>query len=211
MHRVQSMFAALLASENKRAKVEITVSVFDQNERRLHQTFRLKAWTNRDGERMVTADLNDGDWGAGTYATKVVHYNTTKGEKWTAKGQSDKLLDYAARAALAFAEFGVLPTPSNGRVECVEASHCGACGLKLTDPVSIERGIGPECFGKTTGTKTIRAHRRESKAEKALGQQRRAAEQTVAAIEDVAAVTRGASQLQELPGKTWEDIFKVQG
>lgn len=32
-----------------------------------------------------------------------------------------------------------------------EESYCGKCGRQLTDPVSIERGIGPECYGKDTG------------------------------------------------------------
>lgn len=36
--------------------------------------------------------------------------------------------------------------------EVVEADQCGCCGRKLTDPESIVRGIGPECFGKQTGS-----------------------------------------------------------
>lgn len=32
---------------------------------------------------------------------------------------------------------------------------CCRCGRKLTDPVSIQRGIGPECFGKMTGSKVV--------------------------------------------------------
>lgn len=31
--------------------------------------------------------------------------------------------------------------------------RCGYCGDKLTDPVSIERGIGPVCYGRVTGSK----------------------------------------------------------
>lgn len=31
--------------------------------------------------------------------------------------------------------------------------HCLRCGKALTDPVSIERNLGPECFGKHTGSK----------------------------------------------------------
>jgi uncharacterized protein DUF6011 len=31
-----------------------------------------------------------------------------------------------------------------------EESYCGICGRTLTDPESIDRGIGPECFGKQT-------------------------------------------------------------
>lgn len=40
----------------------------------------------------------------------------------------------------------------NTNVEITTASVCGCCNRKLTDPVSIERGIGPECYGKLTGS-----------------------------------------------------------
>jgi hypothetical protein len=33
-----------------------------------------------------------------------------------------------------------------------ESNECGRCGRQLTDPVSIERGIGPDCLGKTTNS-----------------------------------------------------------
>lgn len=36
-------------------------------------------------------------------------------------------------------------------------SRCGLCGHKLRDKGSIERGIGPECMGKPTGTKILAA------------------------------------------------------
>jgi hypothetical protein len=36
-------------------------------------------------------------------------------------------------------------------------SACGMCGHRLTDPVSIARGIGPECASKPTGTKILHA------------------------------------------------------
>lgn len=36
--------------------------------------------------------------------------------------------------------------------EIKTADRCGACNRRLTDPVSLERGIGPECFGKQTGS-----------------------------------------------------------
>jgi hypothetical protein len=34
-----------------------------------------------------------------------------------------------------------------------EASRCGRCMRTLTDPVSIDRGIGPECYGRETGSR----------------------------------------------------------
>lgn len=51
--------------------------------------------------------------------------------------------------------------PETGNVERVqEASRCGRCFRTLTDPVSIDRGIGPECFGRDTGSQHIAAERR---------------------------------------------------
>lgn len=42
--------------------------------------------------------------------------------------------------------------PTAPGLECREESRCGRCGRQLTDPVSIDRGIGPECAGKETGS-----------------------------------------------------------
>jgi hypothetical protein len=36
------------------------------------------------------------------------------------------------------------------------ASECSCCGRELTDPVSIDRGIGPECLGHVTGSKAAK-------------------------------------------------------
>jgi hypothetical protein len=44
--------------------------------------------------------------------------------------------------------------PTNLRVQ--EASRCGRCMRPLTDPVSIARGIGPECYGRGTGSRAAR-------------------------------------------------------
>lgn len=33
------------------------------------------------------------------------------------------------------------------------ATQCSSCGRKLDDPTSIERGIGPECYGQVTGSR----------------------------------------------------------
>jgi hypothetical protein len=196
------MFQGLLGSENKRACVEVAVSVFNADERRLHQSFRLKAWRTRDGEQRVTADLNDGDWNAGTYATKVAHLNPANGAIYAAQGMNDKLLVYAATAAFRFAQTGEVPTPGNGRVECVEASRCGMCGTTLRNPVSIERGIGPECYGEETHTTTIRSRSKATKAEKEL----QASKKGKAVKSDAP-----CSQLTTLPGSSWEDIFKGAG
>lgn len=43
-----------------------------------------------------------------------------------------------------------------------EASRCGRCFRTLTDPLSIDRGIGPECFGRDTGSQHVAEERRAS-------------------------------------------------
>lgn len=37
--------------------------------------------------------------------------------------------------------------------EVVAADICGRCGQPLTDPESIERGFGPDCFGMITSSR----------------------------------------------------------
>lgn len=39
------------------------------------------------------------------------------------------------------------------KVDLLMALECHTCGRTLTDPESIERGEGPECFGRRTGSK----------------------------------------------------------
>jgi hypothetical protein len=60
----------------------------------------------------------------------------------------DALFRYAA---------GRLLADDERRVQ--EASRCGRCFRTLTDPVSIDRGIGPECFDRDTGSQHIAADR----------------------------------------------------
>jgi len=64
----------------------------------------------------------------------------------------------AVRGVLDFAAGLSLPA---GVERVQEASRCGRCFRTLTDPVSIDRGIGPECFGRDTGSQHIAAVRVE--------------------------------------------------
>jgi hypothetical protein len=52
-----------------------------------------------------------------------------------------------------------------------EESYCGVCGRTLTDPESIERGIGPECYSRETNSQhqvKNSSNQRLTKAEKQL-------------------------------------------
>jgi hypothetical protein len=158
-HRAGRMLDALAASENTRAKVLLTTDLRDANGgSRLHQTFAVKAWRGRTGPMLTVEVAGSGSWSEGTRATKMFHVDVAGGRIVEAKGAStDRLLRYAAEAALAYAWLGEagMPTPANGSVNVVESDNCGRCGRTLTDPESIARGIGPECANKATGTRTI--------------------------------------------------------
>jgi hypothetical protein len=45
-----------------------------------------------------------------------------------------------------------------GKFRLQEESYCGKCGTALTDPESIDRGIGPECYKKETRSKHQTKH-----------------------------------------------------
>jgi hypothetical protein len=60
----------------------------------------------------------------------------------------------ALRAIESYLRGDGLPQPF---VSIEAESQCGLCGRELTDPVSIKRGIGPECAAKPTGTKILHA------------------------------------------------------
>lgn len=56
------------------------------------------------------------------------------------------------RVQAAFAAMSFLMDDPGTEYRFQEASECGVCGRELTDPISIDRGIGPECYGRLTGS-----------------------------------------------------------
>lgn len=65
-----------------------------------------------------------------------------------ARGFVDPALDWAATHSLRAAMGDAAP-----QARFQESNQCGRCRRDLSDPVSIERGIGPECWGKLTGSR----------------------------------------------------------
>ncbi len=45
--------------------------------------------------------------------------------------------------------------PTHAGITIVSEDLCGLCGRRLVDPVSVLRGLGPECAGKPTGTRLL--------------------------------------------------------
>lgn len=81
---------------------------------------------------------------------KVATFLPKTGEWKPAKGV-DRSRFWAAEKVFAWA---------HGRYALEESAEvfieltCCFCGKPLTDPVSIERGIGPDCYGRHTGSKS---------------------------------------------------------
>jgi len=72
----------------------------------------------------------------------------TRNGGFVAEANADPARVFCAKQLVRF--LGGLETPTS--LEIFEEDRCGRCGRQLTDPVSIERGIGPECYGKCTGS-----------------------------------------------------------
>lgn len=108
---------------------------------------------------------NDGGWN-----DKVGKITRRAG--FVADRNADPARVYCAEMMLRYVAGQSLP-PS---LEVFEADRCGKCGRQLTDPVSIERGIGPECYGAMTGSQHETKARPATEAE-------RAAEQAIATAE----------------------------
>ena len=91
----------------------------------------------------IDTPMPDSSWG-----DKIGTYYPDKGTFWQDKN-ADVARIFAARQVLLFAG-GLSLHPQVAEIKI--ASSCGRCGRQLTDPVSIDRGIGPECYGADTGS-----------------------------------------------------------
>jgi hypothetical protein len=152
--RAGRMLDGLVKADHMRGKVVLTVELISAgNERGLHEAFKIKKWEGRDSFML---SVSVGEY---PYSQNVLVVNLASGRVLNARGCTDPLMRYAAEAALEYAWLGETRKPKNGRIVVEEQSTCGACGRELTDPESIRRGIGPECYGKQTGSKTIRSAR----------------------------------------------------
>jgi hypothetical protein len=86
------------------------------------------------------------DWEDGKVGTFVLG----TGEWKPAKGADPARLWGASKAfAWAHGSFDL-----DAKAEVFIELSCSFCGKPLTDPVSIERGVGPDCWGRHTGSKS---------------------------------------------------------
>lgn len=128
-----------------------------------HITIAAKCRTINEDDKWVASSLAD---------SKVVFFEVpnesgfgdkvgklTRGKGFVPAPGSDGARVYCARMLLHWLQGNDLPEG----LTVVEEERCGKCGRALTDPVSIERGIGPECYGAATGS-THQVKERPAKA-----------------------------------------------
>lgn len=162
-HSAGKMLAALVSSRNPRARVVLTVALIRYGEAgeevRYHEVFVIRKWTGRDNAENLTVEIKDsGDFMNGVKPIRVVNFSLLTRREFACRDERGQkpLLRIAAEEALRFAWTGRTRSFANGRVEVSTGSFCGACGAKLVDDVSIQRGLGPCCFGARTGSRKIR-------------------------------------------------------
>ena len=80
------------------------------------------------------------------FPDKVARYSVGRGI--VVERGADPARVYCAQQLLNFVTGKALP-PS---LTAMEESRCGRCGHELTDPESIARGIGPDCYGHVTSS-----------------------------------------------------------
>ena len=117
-----------------------------------HMTLKLRArtidggkWHGSDLEhaKVLFIEVPSNSWDRKDKVAKV-----TRRGGFQADSHADPARVWAAKQVLAYVAGGSL----HPKLELKEEDRCGRCGRALTDPVSIERGIGPECYGKITGS-----------------------------------------------------------
>lgn len=80
----------------------------------------------------------------------VGRFYTGANASWRAGKGADPKRAWTGEKVIAFALGGY---PLDHQADVYLATRCCFCGKRLTDPVSVERGVGPECYGKHTGSK----------------------------------------------------------
>lgn len=130
-----------------------------RNEAGLHLTYRVrkcKEFVGRNGRVFPGVgywiDVRSGDdWLACGKLSDTGIFDTTK------NSTADRTGTYGATlAGLALAQGGETLTASGRTYSVHVEERCSCCGRELTDPVSIDLGIGPWCRRKPTGSKAAK-------------------------------------------------------
>lgn len=99
----------------------------------------------KEGAAALFVDDPDLDWPH----SSVGAFWTGTGE-WRPKRNADSARAWAAQHVLTWA---LSSYALEEQADVMISVRCSVCGHRLRDPESIERGVGPECYGKRTGSR----------------------------------------------------------
>lgn len=136
----------------------------------LHLVYRLRKrapWKGRDGRERP----GDGYWldcrVAGVEWVAVGIAANTGDLRFTDRSTPDRAIRYGAQILLRALvdHVRVIATP-NGRVYTLHVEdRCGRCGEELTDPLSVEDGLGPTCYERENGRRRPTFKQRQASAD----------------------------------------------
>lgn len=117
---------------------------------------REKQFDPNSGKRWVNCQLEDATHvfaevptPSGQYNDKIGTYYPTSGRWFEADNADPQRIRAAILTALWLQD---QKSPFLLGFNFEESVECGKCGAELSDPVSIARGIGPDCYGQLTGS-----------------------------------------------------------
>lgn len=117
-----------------------------------HITLLFKSRKRNELGRWKRCSFRDADVVFVEFQRMTIGWLNPKGSKIVQKMRtSDAKLAWAMQWTLRWAAGVIDPDLAPARMQ--SADRCGHCRIKLTDPQSIDRGIGPTCFGKETQSK----------------------------------------------------------
>jgi hypothetical protein len=146
-----------------RARVTVTSKATGK-----HLTVRLACKKKGEDGRWISRARKDGrvgiddakavfvDGGDAAFAGWVATLYTGSGVWYTPDSWEDSRGEHyawAARKVITWALSGDAAFDEVAEVELAE--ECSVCGRGLTDPESITRGVGPECYGAATGSQHV--------------------------------------------------------
>lgn len=136
----------------------------------LHLVYRLRArqpWTGRDGRERP----GGGYWldcrVAGVEWVAVGIADPAGGLRYTENATPDRAIRYGARILLrALVDNVRVISTDAGRVYTLHVEdRCGRCGEELTDPLSVEDGLGPTCYEREHGHRRPTFKQRQASAD----------------------------------------------
>jgi hypothetical protein len=169
----QALREALAARQARAARGDLVRTgqalVTLRNPEGLHLVYRLRkreAWVDRRGvERPAEGYwLDCREAGHDWVAVGIASQNGTISR--TARSTDDRAIRYGAAILLrALVEDTRTITTAAGRVYTLHVEdRCARCGEELTDPLSIEDGIGPTCYRNEHGHPRPTLRQREAAA-----------------------------------------------